>query len=320
MGSRKRSIKAQSRGGAKVRLANVRFTEDSDGRIIPIFVIPQPVLDDARLQFTGLLARVYNSCDFDLMNQFLNKYYRDDFLLHQELTGNDGCHCHLSIFIFSWYSLVNDTGNFPEGMKGALKLRGRETVGKYWYERMHDSPDTIFEIKKVDITVDDDETHAVIACDFTLSGTVVFPVDSVELRRDAVVIVPEDSKNSSSVVMVDIQDSGTSALKSDFDSVFNHGTGVELGVRAPPDVLLVDGQFLDVHVSTGKDYDNSARFSANDEFAGLRAPAMDTNPILKINLEGKCPVTIPYSHRGRCVLYLDADSLIRYSYFVMHSD
>jgi hypothetical protein len=50
--------------------------------------IPKSVTPDVRYTYTGLLAHVYNSCDYDLMYQFLHTYYRQDFILQQELTGN----------------------------------------------------------------------------------------------------------------------------------------------------------------------------------------------------------------------------------------
>lgn len=50
--------------------------------------IPKSVTPDVRYTYTGLLAHVYNSCDYDLMYQFLHTYYRQDFILQQELTGD----------------------------------------------------------------------------------------------------------------------------------------------------------------------------------------------------------------------------------------
>lgn len=64
------------------------------------------------LTYAGLLAHVYNSCDYDLMYQFLNSYYRPDFVLHQELTGSFTAYCPhaISNIMFHTFRQLSEYG------------------------------------------------------------------------------------------------------------------------------------------------------------------------------------------------------------------
>lgn len=69
-----------------INMPTTTYFESYQNEVLPRS-IPRSISPDVRYTYSGLLAHVYNSCDYDLMYQFLSTYYRQDFVLQQELTG-----------------------------------------------------------------------------------------------------------------------------------------------------------------------------------------------------------------------------------------
>jgi hypothetical protein len=220
------------------------------------------------------------------------------------------------------------TGNFPDALKGLIEVRGRTLAGKYWYERMHDSPDVVFRIEHVNIIINDETMNGVIQCKFNLQGSQiinamdpVFNASMMTTDQDRKIITLTDEDDH--VVESDKPSNGE-----DFDAMLDGATEHDFGFHEIPSASLTDSTFLpDDQAETfainpvNQFYHNvSDALQKRDEFAGLKVPKVETKPVLLLN---KAPneqsriMTIHYNYQGAVEMHFDADSLIYYSKFVL---
>lgn len=247
-------------------------------------------------------------------------------------------------------------GNFPNMVKGRVEVRGRNLAGKYWYERMHDSPDVVFAIRKVDIKMNEDESDGVITCYFGLTGTHMLPAMEPELNT--AVVIQDQGESTLYVIQDDIgkptaQKQISLKRGDDFDDLLNSGNTTDFGFESQLEHTLQDDGFLEDPESatlsepaprvsgkaasgrglTGKGTVATTRPSSlptvshvdilrkRDDFVGLEVPEIKGEPLVKIHpFAGPKPHVIHYSYQGMLTLHFDADSLIYFSDFVLHNN
>lgn len=220
-------------------------------------------------------------------------------------------------------------------LKGVVEVRGRTLAGKYWYERMHDSPDVVFQIKRVDTIINEDLLSSVVMFDFTLEGTHMVPI-SPQINASIV------KKNEATGAPVYIMESNANedckpiTSQNDFDLVVGGGGELDFGIDGSLETNVEQNDFLMESSDTSsilEEFNGSIEVKPlenfvlkKNEFAGLKAPDIaGSAPMLsmhatKLQESSLQFVPIPYSYTGKVELMLDADSLIYYSKFLLHNE
>lgn len=88
-------LKRRRRKGKQQEIVNwflntntsVLYQDRVDGKLVPRMVIPHVMKDDIRLRYPTMITNIYNSCDSALTTNYVNKYYRPDFIAVQQLYG-----------------------------------------------------------------------------------------------------------------------------------------------------------------------------------------------------------------------------------------
>lgn len=107
-------------------------------------IIPRIVKSDIRRQYGHMFANVYNSCDYNFMMDFFTKFVRmdGDFSIKRHDKSRE---------------LIETKRNI-------------EACSRYWYDRMTDAPDVIFNILDSKFTLRSNGT-SMVASSFHLCGT-----------------------------------------------------------------------------------------------------------------------------------------------------
>lgn len=66
---------------------SILYEDRNDGKLIPRLVVPKVVKNDIRLQYAQMFANVYNACDYNWITAFLQRHFRPDYVIAQELIG-----------------------------------------------------------------------------------------------------------------------------------------------------------------------------------------------------------------------------------------
>ncbi|RYG95353.1 hypothetical protein EON65_56105 [archaeon] len=56
----------------------VYFNYRKNGRLVPHVILPKILKHDIRRSYPAMFSNIYNSCDADLMNKYLETFYRPD--------------------------------------------------------------------------------------------------------------------------------------------------------------------------------------------------------------------------------------------------
>jgi hypothetical protein len=118
-----------------------------DGTIVPRLPLPRIPKQDIRRKYGMMFSNIFNSGDYMLMLSCLNNLVRDDIR-----------------FVLQGQGIRAANG------KSRINFNGKLAAGSFWYERMLDGPDVIFDFDGKFIKVRSDGT-AVLTGNFRLSGT-----------------------------------------------------------------------------------------------------------------------------------------------------
>ncbi len=108
------------------------------GRRRKVFIIPRIVKHDVRRQYATMIANVYNSQDKEYLKEFLNVYFRPDAIYYQS----------------------NRRFNHPHRVKFCL-IDDLQTLEDFWYQHMHDTPDLVYRLGKIQFKLKSDNTGTV---------------------------------------------------------------------------------------------------------------------------------------------------------------
>lgn len=103
-----------------------------------VYLIPRIIKTDIRRQYATMFANVYNSQNVALMQEFLETYFRKDFIYSQ-------------------------TGRHYQDLEHAkiCTIHDFKAVSEFWYEHMLDTPDLVFKLGKVQFKLKSDNTGTV---------------------------------------------------------------------------------------------------------------------------------------------------------------
>lgn len=219
-------------------------------------------------------------------------------------------------------------GNFPEALKGLVEVRGRTLAGKYWYERMHDSPDVIFTIQHVDIDMNEESMCGTIRCKFNLRGSQIINALDPEFNPSLVTKDPTNMVTYVQEEAVEKYAPKSNIDKEDFDTILDGAKEIDFGFKEISSSSFTESNFLPEEQSDSFALNPVNQFYFNvsdvlqrkDEFAGLKVPRLEAKPVLvmnKVPIQQKHLITVNYSHDGSVEMHFDGDSLIYYSKFVL---
>lgn len=108
-----------------------------------IAFLPRIFKRDFRRLYAKIFANVYNSCDYNFILSYFSNFFTNDFKFCLKINGTKSFKTH--------------------------EMKDRLKIAKFWFDRMHDSPDYIFTVGSTQIKVRTDNT-AVLKFQYNVTG------------------------------------------------------------------------------------------------------------------------------------------------------